>query len=132
MVARMPAMAQDGRMRRSRAWITAASLLAAVGILALARPGADAKRKPSYPGASRVEVKEIRFDDGDTFKLRGESIRILGIDTPEIADSNVGIYEDQARGPEAADSTRALILRAKVVEIAYDGRDIYHRRLAHI
>ncbi len=86
----------------------------------------------SYPGATRVDVAQIEFDDGDTFLYRDEPIRVLGIDTPEVAEPDVGIFQDQPYGRAAADSTQALITRAGRVEIAYDGRDIYHRRLAHV
>ena len=93
---------------------------------------ATAGRKTSYPGAVRVDVSHIRFGDGDTFSINGTPIRVLGIDTPEVADPAVGIFEDQAFGRAAADSTRSLVTRAKTVEVAYDGRDIYDRRLAHV
>lgn len=89
-------------------------------------------RASSYAGATTIDVSHIRFDDGDTFMYRDDAIRILGIDTPEITEPDVGIFEDQPYGRDAADSTRALITRARRVEIAYDGRDIYQRRLAHI
>jgi endonuclease YncB( thermonuclease family) len=88
--------------------------------------------RPSYPGASVVAVARIQFDDGDTFFVDGKPIRFLGIDTPEIAEPDVGIFEDQPFGRAAAESTRALVLRAAVVEIATDGLDRYDRRLAHI
>jgi endonuclease YncB( thermonuclease family) len=107
-------------------------LLALLASLSCSRDAAGAKRKASYPGAVRVVVARIAFDDGDTFLLSGKPIRVLGIDTPETTDPRVGIYEDQPFGRAAADSTRALITRAKVVEIAYDGRDLYDRRLAHV
>ena len=106
-------------------------LLLAVAVAGACNSG-QAKRKPSYPGAVVINVSEIRFDDGDTFLLEKTPIRILGIDTPEIIDENVGIYEDQPFGRAAADSTQALITRAQRVELAYDGRDIYKRRLAHV
>jgi endonuclease YncB( thermonuclease family) len=93
---------------------------------------ASATRSASYDGAVTINVAEIEFDDGDTFLYRGEPIRVLGIDTPEVAEPDVGIFEDQPFGRAAADSTQALITRASRVEIAYDGRDIYDRRLAHV
>lgn len=86
----------------------------------------------SYPGAVVVELGTIRFDDGDTFFVERTPVRILGIDTPEVTDPNVGIFEDQPFGRAAAESTLAIVSRARVVEIAYDGRDIYDRRLAHV
>lgn len=112
-------------------------LLAGMALAALAGAGcggdsATARHRPAYPGAKVVDVARIEFDDGDTFLLDGKSIRFLGIDTPEVAGPDVGIFEDQPYGRAAADSTRALILRARVVEIATDGLDRYRRRLAHI
>ncbi len=94
--------------------------------------GASAGKKASYPGAVVVSVDRIEFDDGDTFLLDGRPIRVLGIDTPEVAEPDVGIFEDQPFGRAAAESTRVLILRARVVEIAEDGLDRYDRRLAHV
>jgi endonuclease YncB( thermonuclease family) len=79
-----------------------------------------------------VDVSQIRFDDGDSFMLGKEPIRLLGYDTPETRSPEVGIYEDQKRGPEAAESTRVWILRAERVEIVKDGRGRYGRRLAHV
>jgi endonuclease YncB( thermonuclease family) len=106
-----------------------ALLLAAL----LACDGGRAGTRPSsYPGAVTVELSRITFDDGDTFLLDGKPIRILGIDTPEVTEPDVGIFEDQPFGRAAADSTQALITRADVVELAYDGRDKYKRRLAHV
>jgi endonuclease YncB( thermonuclease family) len=94
--------------------------------------GEAGSHRPSYPGAVEIHLRDIKFDDGDTFIVKQTAIRILGIDTPEIRDPAVGIFEDQAFGRAAADSTRAIVSRAHVVELAYDGRDIYHRRLAHV
>jgi endonuclease YncB( thermonuclease family) len=116
-------------MRRAGGWIIAVIWLSLAAALACDRGLA---RRASYPGAVVVDVRRIRFDDGDSFLLARTPIRILGIDTPEVADSAVGIFEDQAFGRAAAESTRAIITRARVVEIAYDGRDVYHRRLAHV
>ncbi len=88
--------------------------------------------RPSRKGAKYLDRSRIVFDDGDTFLLDGKAIRILGIDTPEIVDSAVGIFENQPYGPEAAESTRALILRARVAEYLPNGKDVYDRRLAHV
>lgn len=91
-----------------------------------------ADRNAVYPGAREVAVERIRFDDGDTFELDGEPIRVLGIDTPETRSPEVGIMIDQPFGPAAAESTRVLLTRARKVEIAFDGRGSYGRRLAHV
>jgi endonuclease YncB( thermonuclease family) len=102
------------------------------GFLPACTRGEAVPHHASYPGAVAISVKDIKFDDGDTFIVKDTAIRILGIDTPEVKNPAVGIFEDQPYGREAADSTRAMLLRAHVVELAYDGRDIYHRRLAHV
>lgn len=87
---------------------------------------------PSYPGAFVIALSEIEFDDGDTFFLNKKPIRILGIDTPEIAHPDLGINEPQPYGPVAAESTRVWVTRATVIELVADGLDIYDRRLAHL
>jgi endonuclease YncB( thermonuclease family) len=104
-------------------------VLAAAGC---SRHDTTATRQPSCAGATVVDVARVEFDDGDTFLLDGEPIRVLGIDTPEVAEPDVGIMEDQPFGRAAAESTRTWMLRARVLEIAADGRDRYQRRLAHV
>lgn len=105
----------------------------AVAVLGCRRQdgGANASAS-SYADAVVVDVAQIEFDDGDTFRYRDEYIRVLGIDTPEVKEPDVGIFMDQPYGRAAAESTHALIVRAGRVEIAYDGLDKYDRRLAHI
>ena len=120
------------KMLRCHRYAHALLALAVLGGAACSGDDATARRRASYPGAKVVDVARIEFDDGDTFLLDGKPIRFLGIDTPEVAEPDVGIFEDQPFGRAAADSTRALILRARVVEIATDGLDRYQRRLAHI
>jgi endonuclease YncB( thermonuclease family) len=85
-----------------------------------------------YPGAKAVSLDRIEFDDGDTFLLDGEPVRVLGIDTPETASPTVGIMEDQPFGPEAAAYAEAVMTGATRIELAFDGRDVYGRRLAHV
>jgi endonuclease YncB( thermonuclease family) len=93
------------------------------------QPGAD---PPAYRGARVVRVSDITFDDGDTFEIKGRPIRVLGIDAPEIAHPDLGIHEGQPCGTEAADSTRSWLSRARTIEVAFGGRDIYDRKLAHV
>jgi endonuclease YncB( thermonuclease family) len=87
---------------------------------------------PSYRGALRINPSEIRFDDGDTFLLSDHPIRILGVDTPEIAHPKLGMDVAQPYGVTASESTRVWILRARTVEYVPDGWDRYGRRLAHV
>ena len=107
-------------------------VLLAVALCYACRRDDGAARAASYHDAVTLDVAKIEFDDGDTFYYRGKPIRVLGIDTPEITEPDVGIFEDQPYGREAAESTRVWIERAHRVEAAYDGRDKYHRRLAHV
>ncbi len=110
----------------------AVALLASLSTACRRDHGDSTAQAASYHDAVVVDVALIEFDDGDTFLYRDEPIRVLGIDTPEVAEPDVGIFEDQPYGRAAADSTQALITRARRVEMAYDGRDIYDRRLAHV
>jgi endonuclease YncB( thermonuclease family) len=88
--------------------------------------------KPSYRGAAIVDVSDIEFDDGDTFYLQGKPIRLLGVDTPEIAHPGLGILEGQPFGDAAAESTRVWLMNAAMIEYVPDGKDRYNRQLAHI
>lgn len=112
--------------------LVAVAALVVGASLACGSGDAARAKKSSYRGAFVVDVSRIHFEDGDTFALDGQPIRVLGIDTPEITDPRVGIYEDQPGGRAAAESTRVWITSARVVELATDGRDVYHRRLAHV
>ncbi len=121
------------RQRPARARHLAIAALVLLAALAAGCQSAQSEhRRPSYPGARAIDVSQIRFDDGDTFYVNGKPIRVLGVDTPETRSPGVGIFEDQAHGPEAAESTRVWILRAKRIELAEDGRGRYGRRLAHV
>ncbi|UCH83363.1 MAG: thermonuclease family protein [Candidatus Latescibacterota bacterium] len=98
--------------------------------------GCSAKKPPgytpSYRGAKIITVADIEFDDGDTFFLKGKPIRLLGVDTPEIAHPDLGIDEGQPYGDAAAESTRVWLVRAQLIEYVPDGMDRYNRRLAHV
>ena len=102
------------------------------GLAAGCATGERRSEGPVYKGAKIVSVSDIRFDDGDTFEIKGKPIRVLGIDTPEIAHPHLGVNEAQPFGPTAAESTRVWMTRARMIEVVYDGRDMYDRRLAHV
>lgn len=103
---------------------------AAVALVSCGGPRGE--YEPTYPGARPMVASAIRFDDGDTFETKGETIRVLGIDTPEIAHPRLGVHEGQPYGDVAAESTRVWMMRARLLEIVPDGRDMYGRRLAHV
>src|SRR3989338_8064317 len=77
-------------------------------------------------------VRQIKFDDGDSFVCKGEEIRVLGIDTPEIKHPAHVIYKDQELGREAALFTKNILKNAKQVSIVRVGKDRYDRSLAHV
>ncbi|HET6348860.1 MAG TPA: thermonuclease family protein [Candidatus Krumholzibacteria bacterium] len=116
-------------LRLNRVFI---GLCLAASLCAAGTTGNARSPRPSYPGAVVINMHDVIFDDGDTFIVGHTAIRVLGIDTPEISHPSVGIMEDQPFGRAAADSTRAWMTRARVVEVAYDGRDVYRRRLGHV
>lgn len=109
-----------------------AAVVALPFLISYCRENPPGEYRPTHKHARYLDVARVRFDDGDTFYLDGKPIRILGIDTPETKSPEVGILIDQPYGPAAAESTRALITRARLVEIVPDGRDTYGRRLAHV
>lgn len=99
-------------------------------------PSCTSKRSPAYvptyEGARLIQLSDIEFDDGDTFSVKGKPIRVLGVDTPEIAHPEIGMPEDQPYGVAASESTRAWLARAHTIEYVPDGLDRYDRRLAHV
>jgi endonuclease YncB( thermonuclease family) len=119
--------------------LAASAALALVATACVAMSGGCRKDAPPPPGytpshqyAQYLDIHRVQFGDGDTFLLNGDPIRILGIDTPEIKNPDVGIMEDQPYGPAAAESTRTLMTRAHTLEWIPDGKDYYGRRLAHV
>lgn len=80
---------------------------------------------------NRVEEHEVVLvEDGDTFKLdNGETVRYIGIDTPEITI----IEHPQCFGNEATEANRAMI-EGKTIKLKRDikNRDIYGRLLRYV
>ena len=115
----------------ARAWVSVTAVVF-TALFAGCTTGQPHPRRPAYKGAKTVNISDIRFDDGDTFEIKGRPIRVLGIDTPEIAHPALGVNEAQPFGPTAAESTRVWLTRAGIIEIVYGGRDLYKRMLAHV
>ena len=84
--------------------------------------------------ATRIDetVQLAQVVDGDTLRLQdGRRVRVLGINTPEVAwEGHVG----QALGVEATAASRRFLPRHQKVHLVYDldHKDRYGRMLAHV
>ena len=100
------------------------------------RQSAESPAAGKYPHYAaelvRVQRSRIQVDDGDTFSIGRLNIRILGIDTPEVAHPEHGFFKDQPSGKEAAGYAGELLDRAVVVEYLPFREDGYGRLLAHV
>ncbi len=115
--------------------------ICAGGAAALALLPADvAQADGSKAGKkSRVAIpkKLIRFDDGDTIDIRWskgvETVRILGIDTPEVQHFEHDLPYAQPFGYQAAGFLRGAVAASDKVELLRSGeKDRYGRTLAHV
>jgi micrococcal nuclease len=101
--------------------------------------------KGAYPGSGNYAAILVeRAVDGDTLKLvNGERVRLIGIDTPEVHESEK-LYRDsrksgqdvktiQAMGRRSAAFTKGLV-EGKTVRLEFDveKRDKYKRLLAYV
>ena len=111
-----------------RKHLAIASVLAALLLLT----GCASKAKLGPEGAIEIPKDRIVFDDGDTISFDDVTIRVLGIDTPEIAHPEHGFMEDQPYGREAAARAEELIRGAKTISYLPYENDRYGRLLAHL
>jgi micrococcal nuclease len=86
------------------------------------------------PGAASDTAVVVKVDDGDTIVVRigtrTDTVRLLGIDTPEIHHPTKPV---QCFGPEASEFTTARLTGRTVrLEDDVELRDIYDRRLAYV
>ncbi|MCD6310471.1 MAG: thermonuclease family protein [Candidatus Eremiobacteraeota bacterium] len=79
-----------------------------------------------------MEKSKIIIDDGDTVEYEGITIRVLGLDTPEIKHPEHGFYRDQPFGRAATALAKEYIINAKTVEYIPCKKDKYGRTLAHV
>lgn len=103
---------------------------------------------PSPVFALELAVKVVRVIDGDTLKVEveghNESVRLIGIDTPE-SKANAKALKDSGRsgeelagivlqGKKATTFTRSLVRKGDVVHLETDvqQRDKYRRILAYV
>ncbi|PUA27367.1 MAG: nuclease [Cellvibrio sp. 79] len=84
-----------------------------------------------HPESTAIKVAKVQ--DGDTLKLSdGRSVRVLGINAPEIT---IGQKRGQPLGQESLASARQFVARAGgEVRLGFDAekRDHYGRWLAHV
>jgi len=100
-----------------------------VGLLAVyfLSGGFGARDKPAGP--DRGLAGPARVVDGDTLELRGEKLRLQGIDAPELAQTCEAKGQPVACGKLAAEHLDDLI-GARTLSCAVKGRDRYGRGLA--
>lgn len=121
--------AQDGGQpaNAARAVVTGSAAFVVVVCLALAG-GAIRLRLERAPGEP---ARVTRVVDGDTLAMEdGETVRVLGIDTPETHHPDLA---PQPFGEEAARRTAQLVLEGRIgLEMDAEPRDSYGRLLAHV
>jgi len=108
-------------------------------LLVATHVGADDTTQPR-PSLERIPVDPALVDvgDGDTVTIRWsdediERVRILGIDTPEVAHHSMGWYDDQPYGPEATAFAEGVFAMAESVELLRAAEpDGYGRTLGYL
>lgn len=101
-----------------------------IGIVGPSAEAIDAR----FAGERFVRATVVRVVDGDTIRVRladrEESVRYIGVDTPEVRHPRVG---KQPFGPEASQANRELVKEGEVV-LVFDvaERDRYGRLLAYV
>lgn len=79
-----------------------------------------------------MDKSKIKPDDGDSFFYNDITIRVLGIDTPEIIHKDHGIFKNQPYGKQAAKMTADILSKAKTVLYIPFKNDKYGRLLSHV
>lgn len=79
-----------------------------------------------------MDKAKIKLDDGDSFEYDDMGIRVLGMDTPEIAHPEHGFHSDQPFGREAAAYTADIFNHATKISFVPYQQDRYGRMLAHV
>lgn len=110
------------------------SLISALALTVVLLPALAAPADATAPNAPTQRAIVDHVADGDTIKVvtngRGEYVRFIGIDTPEVYD---GV---DCGGPEASASMKRLLKagdRVRLVrDYSQDNRDIYGRLLRYV
>src|SRR6267378_7711511 len=119
---------------------TLPTLLATLALAAAASAQAPEPKPQPRPHGTRVPVDPavIEIDDGDSLLIRWskadlETVRILGIDTPETRHLEHNLPYAQPFGPEArAFAMGAFALAAKVELLRARTLDPYGRTLGYV
>jgi len=102
-------------------------------VIGQAKVSSVAETYPHYARRIReVKLEQIEVIDGDTFRVGRLSIRILGIDTPELKYPRYGIFYDQPYGRKAKLEAEKILNSARIIEYLPYRNDSYKRLLAHI
>ena len=119
-----------------RPWVATTFVVTALAAWALLGGGLQEGRAEEK---SRVVVPrdKIHVDDGDSLDIRWgdrvESVRILGIDTPEIQHLDHDIPYPQPFGEEARGFLQGCVRAARTIELHRSGEtDPYGRTLAYL
>ena len=106
-----------------------------------ARPAAPVQQKPQtrlHGQPVQVDPASVTIDDGDSIFIRWadgdlETVRILGIDTPETRHDEHGIPIAQPFGPEARAFAQGAFAVATDIKLIRAGMlDPYDRTLAYL
>jgi len=137
--------------RKNPIVLLAVAVIGAVGFLIsrgdlgpISHAGHNSSKPQVAFNGSYNNITVVKVVDGDTLKLAGgERVRLIGIDTPEMHESQK-LYRDsrksgmdvkviQAMGRRAAAFTRGLV-EGKTVKLEFDAesRDKYRRLLAYV
>ena len=91
----------------------------------------QATARVGQPAVDRVIPSHLTVVDGDTVTLRGQSIRLVGFDTPETYKAQCAAERNLAHA--ATDKLRDLLAQASSAQLVYlPRRDQYGRDLARL
>lgn len=125
------------RCKRQRRRITRGALLPATLLVLLGlwlfdpNTLTEATERMERPAVDRVSPSQLTIVDGDTVRLSGQSIRLVGFDTPETYRARCN--NERTLGNAATKRLRDLLARASTIELVYLRRkDRYGRNLARL
>jgi len=123
------------RSRRRARRLVALVLLAVVVVVAARNRSGDGGEGDGGGSGGDGQASVVRVVDGDTVEVqlggREETVRLIGIDTPETVDPRSPV---ECFGQEASERTKALLPAGTGVRLVADveARDRYDRLLAYV